>query len=71
MIIDRKVRGVGEAEKLLQLKVVILLRNSFAHRQSFWLVGLALPVITSQMASFSYCRKRVIVNSVESEILNF
>lgn len=74
--INRKVRGGGEAEKLRRLKGVILLGNSFAHRQSFWLVGLALPVITSQTASFSYCptiwkwRKRVMVNSVESEILS-
>lgn len=70
MTINRKVRGGGEAEKLRRLKGVILLGNSFAHRQSFWLVGLALPVITSQTASFSYCRKRVMVNSDESEILS-
>ena len=38
----------GEGRKwtieIYQLKIVILLGNSFGHRQSFWLVSLALPV---------------------------
>ena len=42
--VKKKVRGGGEPEELRWLKVVILLWSSFAHRQSFWLVGLTLPV---------------------------
>ena len=42
--VKRKVKGGGEPKKLHCLKVVILLGNSVAKRQSFRLVGLPLLV---------------------------
>ena len=44
MTVKEKVRVGGELQELHWLKVVILLGNSFAHRQSFLSVGLALSV---------------------------
>ena len=44
--------------EIYQLKTVILLGNSFAHRQSFWLVSLALPVNHKPNGSISLLLKK-------------